>query len=548
MDKKDIVILGASGFAKEILWLLEENNKIVDEWNILGFIDRSYPSKKELIHGYEVVGDDEWLVNYEDEIHVVCGVGSASLRKKIVQTFQDKENIIFPNLISRSAVLSDSVKMGRGCIVCTNSVLTVDICLGNFVTVNYDCTIGHDAVLEDFITLYPSVNVSGNVHIQSETEIGVGTQIIQGLTVGENTIIGAGAVVVRDIPSNCTAVGNPAKVIKQERMKTLIIAEAGLNHNGDIELAKKMIREAKRCGADIVKFQTAKVEMLVSKNAQKADYQKETTGSEETQYDMIKKLLLSFEEFETLNKYCQDNEIIFLSTPFDLPSIDFLNQLEMPFWKIPSGEITNLPYLIKVAETHKPIILSTGMSTLDEIEAAMTVLQDNGCSEITLLHCTTEYPAPYLDVNLKAMQTLKETFKVPVGYSDHTNGLEISVAAVAMGATVIEKHFTLDRTMEGPDHKASLEPDELAKMVSAIRNVELALGNGEKKPAQSEKKNKEIARKSITASRNIKTGDVFSEDNITTKRPGNGISPMSWFEVLGLKAGKDFEEDELIVL
>ncbi len=331
-------------------------------------------------------------------------------------------------------------------------------------------------------------------------------------------------------------------------MKTLIIAEAGVNHNGDVEVAKKMILEAKRCGADIVKFQTAKLEMLVSRKAEKADYQKVTTGSDENQYEMIKKLLLTFEEFKILNKYCKNNDIIFLSTPFDLASIDFLDQFEMPFWKIPSGEITNLPYLIKVATTHKPIILSTGMSTLDEIQAAMTVLQDNGCSEITLLHCTTEYPAPYLDVNLKALNTLKEKFKVPVGYSDHTKGIEISVAAVAMGATVIEKHFTLDRTMEGPDHKASLEPDELAKMVSAIRNVELALGNEKKKPAESEKKNKAIARKSIIASRNIKKGEVFSEDNITTKRPGNGISPMRWFEVLGLKAMKDFEEDELIVL
>jgi len=331
-------------------------------------------------------------------------------------------------------------------------------------------------------------------------------------------------------------------------MKTLIIAEAGVNHNGNVELAKKMISEAKRCGVDIVKFQTAKIEMLVSKNAEKAIYQKRTTGNKENQYDMIKKLLLSFEQFEILNSYCKDNDVIFLSTPFDLASIDFLNQLEMPFWKTPSGEITNLPYLIKIANTNKPIILSTGMSTLAEIKTAMTVLKDNGCGEITLLHCTTEYPAPYLDVNLKAMNTLKEIFDVPVGYSDHTKGIEIPVAAVAMGATVIEKHFTLDRTMEGPDHKASLEPDELANMVNAIRNVESALGNGEKKPAESEKKNIAIARKSIIASCNIKTGEVFSENNITTKRPGNGISPMRWFEVLGLKAVRDFQEDELIVL
>ena len=215
MVKKNIVIIGASGFAKEILWLLEENNKIEYEWNILGFIDQSYNSNIEPIHGYNIVGDDEWLANYEGEIYVVCGVGSISLRKKIVQKYQDKENILFPNIISRGAIFSDSVEMGRGCIVCTNSILTVDICMGDFVTINLDCTIGHDVVLVDYITLYPSVNISGNVHIKSNTEIGTGTKIIQGLNIGENTIIGAGSVVVRDIPSNCTAMGNPAKVVKQ---------------------------------------------------------------------------------------------------------------------------------------------------------------------------------------------------------------------------------------------------------------------------------------------------------------------------------------------
>ncbi len=331
-------------------------------------------------------------------------------------------------------------------------------------------------------------------------------------------------------------------------MRTLIIAEAGVNHNGDIEIAKKMILEAKRCGADIVKFQTANVDSLVSKKAEKAEYQKIATGGQGSQYDMIKKLILPFKEFELLNKYCQDNGIVFLSTPFDLESVDFLNQLEMPFWKIPSGEITNLPYLIKIANTRKPIILSTGMSTLAEIQTAMVVLKDNGCEEITLLHCTTEYPTPFLDVNLKALITMREKFKVPVGYSDHTKGIEIPIAAVALGATVIEKHFTLSRNMEGPDHKASLEPDELACMVRSIRNVEVAMGNGEKQPAESEKKNIAIARKSIVAKRFINKGETFSEENIAIKRPGNGISPMRWFEVIGLKAIKNFEEDELIIL
>ena len=329
-------------------------------------------------------------------------------------------------------------------------------------------------------------------------------------------------------------------------MRTLIIAEVGVNHNGNIEIAKKMVKEAKECGVDIVKFQTGKVELLVSKNAEKANYQKLTTGDEETQYEMIKKLLLSFEDFEILNKYCRENNIVFLSTPFDLDSIDFLDQLDMPFWKIPSGEITNLPYLIKIAKTHKPIVMSTGMCTMKDIEDAMEILQDNNCGDITLLHCTTEYPTPYEDVNLKAIETLKKKFNVSVGYSDHTKGIEIPIAAVAMGATVIEKHFTLDRNMEGPDHKASLEPNELKAMVSAIRNVELATGTGEKKPAESEIKNMLIARKSIIAKSSIKKGEIFTEGNLTVKRPGNGISPMKWFEVMGQAAIRDFKEDELI--
>ena len=331
-------------------------------------------------------------------------------------------------------------------------------------------------------------------------------------------------------------------------MRTLIIAEAGVNHNGDVELAKKMIDAAKLAGVDLIKFQTSKVELLVSKFAKKAKYQMEATGSEESQFEMIKKLLLSYDEFRELNQYCKEKEIVFLSTPFDLDSIDFLDELAMPFWKIPSGEITNLPYLIKIAKTKKPVILSTGMCTLDDIEAAIAVLRENKCGDITLLHCTTEYPAPFEEVNLLAMETLKKKFNVPVGYSDHTKGIEIAIAAVAMGATVIEKHFTLDCTMEGPDHKASLEPDELKAMVSAIRNVEKAMGTGEKEPAKSELGNMAVARKSILAKTKISKGELFTEDNLIVKRPGTGISPMKWFDVIGQTANRDFEEDEMIEL
>lgn len=329
--------------------------------------------------------------------------------------------------------------------------------------------------------------------------------------------------------------------------KALIIAEAGVNHNGSIEIAKKLVDTAKECGADIVKFQTAKLDSLVSKHARMAEYQKKNTGTEESQKDMLKKLLLGYEAFIELAEYCKEKEIEFLSTPFDIESIYFLTPM-VKFWKVPSGEITNYPYLTEIAKTGKPVVLSTGMSTIEEIEAAYELLQKNGAGEITLLHCTTEYPAPIENVNLRAMNTLKEKFHCDVGYSDHTEGIDVAVAAVVMGARIIEKHFTLDRNMEGPDHKASLEPSELNKMINAIHRIELAMGDGKKETSEAEKGNKAVARKSIVAKRDIQKGEIFSNKNITTKRPGSGINPMRWEEVLGTRAKRDFMEDELIEL
>ncbi|MBP1925708.1 N,N'-diacetyllegionaminate synthase [Sedimentibacter acidaminivorans] len=329
-------------------------------------------------------------------------------------------------------------------------------------------------------------------------------------------------------------------------MSVYIIAEAGVNHNGSLENAKKLVDKAKESGADCIKFQTFVSKNIVTKSACKAEYQKQLTNNDESQLEMLSKLELSFNDFVELQNYCKLKQIEFLSTAFDFDSINFLNSLDMKMWKIPSGDITNLPYLIKIAKLNKPIILSTGMSTIEDIRNALEILRNNGAGDITVLHCTTEYPAPYKDVNLNAMITIKNSFNVSVGYSDHTRGIEIPIAAVAMGATVIEKHFTLDRNMEGPDHKASLEPGELKAMVSAIRNVELSIGNGDKVPAKSEQKNMDIARKSIIAKSSIKKGEIFTEDNLTVKRPGNGISPMRWFEIIGLNAIRDFEEDELI--
>lgn len=326
---------------------------------------------------------------------------------------------------------------------------------------------------------------------------------------------------------------------------TLIIAEAGVNHNGNLEIAKQLVLVAKECGADIVKFQTAKLDALVSKQAQMAEYQKKNIGKKESQKEMLRKLLLSYEDFIELASYCKEVGIQFLSTPFDIESVHFLDEMQN-IWKIPSGEVTNYPYLVEIGKTRKKVILSTGMCDLQEIHDAVATLKYAGSKDITLLHCTTEYPAPEDEVNLNAMNVLKKEFSCPVGYSDHTKGIEVSLAAVAIGAKVIEKHFTLDHNMQGPDHKASLEPQELKAMVRGIRKIERAKGSETKKPTESEIKNRVVARKSIVAAQKISSGEVFTQKNLTTKRPGSGISPMKWNEIIGQKAKRDFEEDELI--
>jgi len=327
--------------------------------------------------------------------------------------------------------------------------------------------------------------------------------------------------------------------------RVLIIAEAGVNHNGIFDLAIQLIDRAKEAGADIVKFQTAIPELVMSKFAEKAEYQKKMTGENESQLAMAKRIHLPLSAYAELKKYCDQKNIAFLSTPFDMPSIETLVELDMPIFKIPSGEITNLPYLKRIGELGKEVILSTGMSRLGEVEDALMVLTQAGTplDKISVLHCVTEYPTPFSDVNLSAMNAIRTAFGVKVGYSDHTVGIEIPIAAVAMGARVIEKHFTLDRNMEGPDHKASLEPDELKKMVQSIRHVEAAIGNGIKVPAKAEIKNMVIARKSIHINQDLCKGDVLTADNLIMKRPGDGISPMMLDLVLGKKLNKDKQED-----
>ncbi len=331
---------------------------------------------------------------------------------------------------------------------------------------------------------------------------------------------------------------------------TIIIAEAGVNHNGSIELAKQLVDRAVEAGVDYIKFQTFKASKLVTKAAKQAEYQQKNIGKKsDSQYQMLKKLELSPEDHKTLIAYCKEKGIKFLSTAFDYDSIEYLHTLNLGLWKVPSGEVTNYPFLKRVAAYNEKTILSTGMCDMVDVRAAVEALYKNGLSKdnLILLHCNTEYPTPFEDVNLKVLDTLRKEFGVEVGYSDHTKGIEVPIAAVAIGATVIEKHFTLDRNMEGPDHKASLEPDELIAMVSAIRNIEKAVGgDGTKHISESERKNITIARKSIVASKDIKKGELLTEENLTAKRPGTGISPMRWEEVIGTKAVRNFKEEELI--
>ncbi len=330
-------------------------------------------------------------------------------------------------------------------------------------------------------------------------------------------------------------------------MSVYIIAEAGVNHNGNIELAQRMIDAAKESGADCIKFQTYKTDNLVTNQARKAKYQC-STSNDEFQMEMLKRLELPYDYFLSLKTYCDQVGITFLSSPFDIESVAFLKTIDMPFWKIPSGEVTDYPYLVSIAKTKKPVVMSTGMCNIEEIQSALDVLKEFGTEDIKLLHCNTEYPTPFEDVNLKTIQTLRDYFSLKIGYSDHTDGVEAPIAAVTLGACIIEKHFTLDKHMDGPDHKASLEPQEFATMVTCIRNIEKALGTGIKEPTPSEKKNIDAVRKSIVARKDIMSGEIFTEKNLTVKRPGTGVSPMKWLDIIGTVASIDYHKDDMIVL
>jgi N,N'-diacetyllegionaminate synthase len=523
---ESIVLIGFGGHAKSVADCIEKRGL----YSIAGYTDE----KICVACKYPYLGtDDELEAIFDRGVRnaAVCVgyLGKGEVRKKIYCRLKEI-GYKLPVIADESAVVSESAVIGEGTFIGKDAVINADAKIGKMAIINTKALVEHECVVGDFAHVAVAAVLCGQAKVGTAAFVGANATLLQCMSVGDGAVVPAGMTVRRG-----------------KRMKRVcIIAEAGVNHNGDFGLAKKMVDAAHEAGADYIKFQTFVPEKLVSKYAGKAEYQKETTGADESQLQMLKKLALSDDEYAGLNEYCRKVGIGFISTPFDDDSIDLLSGFDMDFWKIPSGEVTNLPYLEKIAATHKPIVLSTGMCSLDEVRAAVEALSRNGAGKITLLHCTTQYPAPYEDVNLNVMETLRMEFGVEVGYSDHTKGICVPVAAAAMGACVIEKHFTLDKKLEGPDHKASLEPDELKEMVEAIRCVEKAMGTGEKKVTASEAGNRAVARKSITAAVDIKKGEILTEENITTKRPGTGISPMKWHEVLGTRAVRDFEADEMI--
>lgn len=562
-----IIIFGTGGASKEAYYCIKQINQshLTLVFDVLGFVECNDDQVGQTVFDHQkIVTSDKDIHNFikkYEKIAIAIPVGNPKVKSNIFEKVKNFSNVIFPNIIHPSVIYDkDTSHIGQGNIILAGSILACDLNMESFNLINRSCTTGHDCCIGNFNTINPMATISGNVNIGNGCLIGAGSTILQELQIADNVTIGAGAVLTKNAETGQILVGVPAKPIKGESVmqdkncskprieKTYIIAEAGVNHNGSLSLAKQLAEVAKKAGADAVKYQTFIAENCISVFAPKADYQLENTTKSESQLEMVKQFELSFSQFKELKDYCALIGIQFISTPFDMESIKFLNDLGMPFWKIPSGEITNVPYLMEIAKTRKSIILSTGMSQLNEIDLAINILKKNGAGEITLLHCNTEYPTPFEDANLSAINALKKAFSCNVGYSDHTIGIEAPIAAVAMGANIIEKHFTLDKNMEGPDHKASLEPNELREMIRSIRNIEMAIGDGAKKPSQSEKKNINIARKSIVARVAISKGETFTEKNLTTKRPGQGISPIKWFDVIGLVAKRDFNEDELIEL
>jgi N,N'-diacetyllegionaminate synthase len=545
---KSLLLIGGGGHCRSCIDVIEAEGK----YQIAGIVNLSR-GNREQTHGYNVLGVDEdlqeLLKKHPNALITVGQIKSPDMRLKLFEQVQ-RLGFELPNIISPRAYVSPYACLGTGTIVMHDALINAGAIIGNNCILNTKSLVEHDAIVEDHCHISTGSIVNGGTVIREKTFVGSNTITKEYITIGKHSVIGGGLRVVCDVPDNTWM--NKDKLFIDKKMmsqdKVLVIAEAGVNHNGSLVTAKQLVDVASEAGADMVKFQTFSADRLVTILANKAEYQYKTTDASESQHTMIRKLELSREMHEDLIAYCKQCGIEFFSTGFDTQSIDLLLEFGMKQFKIPSGEITNLQYLRHVGSIGKPVILSTGMATLGEIESALDVLETSGTQRknITVLHCNTEYPTPMEDVNLKAMLAIRDTFGIKIGYSDHTLGIEVPIAAVAMGATVIEKHFTLDRTLPGPDHAASLEPHELKEMVNAIRNIEKAMGDGIKKPSPSEMKNMAIARKSIVAKKRINKGEVFTEENLTTKRPGTGISPMEWDNIIGKYAEEDYAMDDLI--
>lgn len=539
---KEIILIGAGTHAASCVDIIESDSR----FRIAGLIGQD-DQLHQRICGYEVIATDKDLHNLVREYtYALITVGQIKSPETRIYLYQQAIDTGFelPVIVSPYAYVSKNAIIGEGCIVMNGAIVNANARIGVNCIINNLALIEHGAIVGDHCHISTGVILNGNVCIGASTFVGSGTLIRHNVSIGVKCIVDMGSVVRRNLPDSTKFRSENAY------HKVMIIAEAGVNHNGDIKLARQLIEIAADAGADIVKFQTFSADRLVTKSAAKADYQVSTTSADESQYEMLRSLELSPADHDELILFAAQCGIEFMSTAFDEKSLDMLAAMGMKRFKVPSGEITNLAYLRHIATLAEEVIISTGMATLSEIAAAINVFETAGISRscITVLHCTTEYPAPIAEVNLRAMQTIAREFGVKIGYSDHTLGIEVSIAAVALGASIIEKHFTIDQSLLGPDHKSSIDPRQLAEMVASIRNIEQAMGDGVKVPSTSEAKNLVMVRKSLVAIRPIKAGELFSSHNIGAKRPGSGISPMCLDEVIGQPAPRNFVPDELIEL
>lgn len=538
----DIVLLGAGGHATSCIDVIESDGR----FRIVGLVGTD-KDLHQRVCGYEVIATDDDLqalsAEYRHALVTVGQVKSAESRRRLYAKAR-AAGFELPVIVSPHAHVSPHARIGEGSIVMYGAMLNADAQVGVNCIINSHALVEHGAQVGDHCHISTCVILNGDVRVGAGSFVGSGTLTRQGVSIGSGCVVGMGSVVRCDLPDGVTHWSSDA------RSGVLVIAEVGVNHNGNLDIARRLIDVAADSGADIVKFQTFKADRLATKDASKADYQVKTTDAAESQHEMLRRLELSPTMHDELIAHAARRGIEFMSTPFDEESVDLLAGKGLRRFKVPSGEITNLPYLRRIAQVAGEVIISTGMATLEEIGAAIAVFEAGGVprSRITILHCTTDYPAHMQDVNLRAMQTIAIEFGVQVGYSDHTQGIEVPIAAVALGARIIEKHFTLDQNLPGPDHKASLTPEQLSAMVAALRNIELTLGDGVKRPSPNEARNLPIVRKSLVAIQPIKAGESFSIQNIGAKRPGTGISPMRLDEVVGKPAPRDFDPDELIEL